>query len=170
MSASKSKIYIKPNSHENENVVSNVKFEELNYEEPFLNREQIRKNNEIERREELNKEIVEIYKGKISKIAQEACKKSKAKSQKGRRKMRLDLSLRKEEELDKKFSPFAELLEKSRASKIDDDAYQQITEKRKTQEKYFSTFFEKRNRKYKKPWGNKILVKYNGESQAKEIL
>lgn len=38
------------------------------------------------------------------------------------------------------------------------------------QEKYISKFLDKRNRKFKKPWGNKILIKYNSKSEAKEML
>ena len=38
------------------------------------------------------------------------------------------------------------------------------------QEKYFSSFLEKRNRKFKKPWGNKILIKYDSNLQAKQML
>ena len=29
---------------------------------------------------------------------------------------------------------------------------------------------EKRNRKFKKPWGNKILIKYDSHLQAKQML
>lgn len=42
-----------------------------------------------------------------------------------------------------------------------------LKEKRTSQLKYLSGFLEKRNRKYKKPWGNKILIKYDSNSQAK---
>lgn len=38
------------------------------------------------------------------------------------------------------------------------------------QEKYVSSFLDKRNRKFKKPWGNKILIKYNSGKEAKNML
>ena len=38
------------------------------------------------------------------------------------------------------------------------------------QEKYVSKFLDKRHRKFKKPWGNKILIKYNSKNEAKSML
>ena len=46
----------------------------------------------------------------------------------------------------------------------------QLKEKRQTQLKYFTTFLEKRNRRFKKPWGNKILIKYDSKNQARQML
>lgn len=34
-------------------------------------------------------------------------------------------------------------------------------------EKYFSSFLGRRHRKFKKPWGNKILIKYDADVEAK---
>jgi len=38
------------------------------------------------------------------------------------------------------------------------------------QEEILSSLLEKRNCKYLRPWGTKILVKYNASKEAKEML
>ena len=43
---------------------------------------------------------------------------------------------------------------------LDNETINRLRKKKKMQEKYVSLFLDRRNRKFKKPWGNKILIKY----------
>jgi hypothetical protein len=77
------------------------------------------------------------------------------------------------DQLSQKCIPFTEPPERGEQTdrKAEDEKiYEEMRVMRGTRLDCLSIYLEKRNRKFTKPLGNKLLVKYDGQNVAKEML
>lgn len=66
--------------------------------------------------------------------------------------------------------PYYQPLPKGREGTESSECMDEVKRKKNVQEKYICGFLEKRNRKFRKPWGNKILIKYESRREAREMI